>query len=81
MNWELPVCIIRKACGWAGRSVCMLLITHSSSAWLATSGKSSEIHCPLWPCWLKLQGEPSSLAPLSLATGDGLPVSAVSRGL
>ena len=53
----------------------------SSSAWPATSGKSSEIHWPLWPCWLNFHGEPSSLAPFSLATGEGLPVSAVRRGL
>ena len=33
-----------------GRSVCMLRITQSSSACLATSGNSSEIHWPLWPC-------------------------------
>ena len=47
----------------------------------ATSGNSSEIHRPLWPCWRNFQGEPSSFAPASRPTGEGLSVSAVSRGL
>ena len=63
MNWELPVCSFRKASGWAGRSVCMLRMTHSSSACVATSGNSSETHRPLWPCWRNFHGEPSSFAP------------------
>ena len=27
-DWKMPVCICRNACGWVGRSVCMLL-THA----------------------------------------------------
>ena len=34
-NWKLPVCSCTAACGWFGRSVCMLLSRHRSSACLA----------------------------------------------
>ncbi len=71
---EMPVCSIRYACGWAGRSVCMLRTTHSSSACVATSGNSSETQSPLWPCWRNFHGEPSSFAPgMRPGRSDALP--------
>ena len=62
LNWKMPVCSWRNACGWAGTSVCMPRSRHSSSACLDSSGNSSEIHRPLWPLCLNFHGEANSLA-------------------
>ena len=69
-NWKLPVCSCTAACGWFGRSVCMLLSRHRSSACLATFGNSSEISRPLCAGWRELPGRFQQLA-IALAAGLG----------
>ena len=45
-----PVWNIIAAGSWLIASVCMLLITHTSSMRLAKCGRASLSHVPAWPC-------------------------------
>ena len=49
---------------WLMASVYMEFTMHMSSAALAVWGRSSLIHCPLWPCWENLKAN---------LRGEGLP--------
>src|SRR5262245_16324168 len=81
LNWKLPVCRCWNACGWAGTSVFIDLMTHSSSACLASSGYSSLIQTPDLPdCW-NFHGLAKSLPPPNRDPLNGLPSSVVSLGL
>ncbi len=65
----VPVCNWMTASGWAGVSVCSPRMKQSLSTCLATLGKSSETHVPVWPCWreLELRGSERAAARADLA--------------
>ncbi len=60
----LPEFMKRRARSWAGLSVCIERMTHTSSMQRPISGNSSLTSMPERPCLWKAKGEPMSLRPL-----------------